>query len=70
MLVFSHWELMPQDPFFVPVSEEELEEFGSEDKSHNYVRDLVNEIRRRKGLIADDKLVAAPEKQRTLARKR
>ena len=27
-LVFSHWEVMEQDPFFVPSTEEEKEEYG------------------------------------------
>lgn len=28
-LVFSHWALMQQDPFFVPTTEDELAEFGA-----------------------------------------
>ncbi|TQD86684.1 hypothetical protein C1H46_027810 [Malus baccata] len=28
LLVLSHWEALPEDPFFVPKTEEELEEFG------------------------------------------
>lgn len=70
LLVFSHWEVIPQDPFFVPTTEEEMEEFGSEDRSHNFVKDLIAQVRRRKGLLVEDKVVAAPEKQRTLAKKR
>jgi len=70
LLFFSHWEVINEDPFFVPTTEEELEEFGSEDRSHNYVKALITQIRKQKGLIVEEVAVAAPEKQRTLARKK
>jgi ribosome assembly protein 1 len=69
-LVFSHWQLMAQDPFFVPTTEEELEEFGSTvDNSLNLVRELINKVRRRKGLFVDEKLIQSATKQRTLSKK-
>ena len=31
LLVLSHWEALAEDPFFVPKTEEEIEEFGDGD---------------------------------------
>lgn len=71
LLVFSHWETVAADPYYTPVTEDEIEEFGVDgDKSRNIARDLVLQIRKRKGLLVDEVVVAAPEKQRTLARKK
>ncbi|CAN6811949.1 unnamed protein product [Brassica oleracea] len=28
LMVLSHWEMLEEDPFFVPKTEEEMEEFG------------------------------------------
>lgn len=70
-LVFSHWETIPEDPFFVPTTQEEKEEFGSHvDGKGNFVRELVNGVRRRKGLPIQELIVQHAEKQRTLARKK
>jgi ribosome assembly protein 1 len=68
-LVFSHWSLMQQDPFFVPTTEDELAEFGAVDASPNLVRTLVDGVRRRKGLHVEEKLVQSATKQRTLSKK-
>jgi len=65
-LLFSHWELIPQDPFFVPRSEEELEFHGALDATPNLARDLVDHVRRRKGLQVQEKVVQHAEKQRTI----
>ncbi|KAL0246237.1 hypothetical protein GEMRC1_007449 [Eukaryota sp. GEM-RC1] len=65
-LTFSHWEFIDSDPFHV-VKEEELEEFGDKGQlAPNRARELMNVLRRRKGLLVDDDLVLAAEKQRTL----
>ena len=65
-LLFSHWEVIPQDPFFVPRSEEELEFHGAVDATPNLARDLVDHVRRRKGLAVKEKVVQHAEKQRTI----
>ncbi len=60
------------DPFFVPTSEEEREEFGEEGQgvgAANLARTLIDEVRRRKGLLLDRKVVESATKQRTRARK-
>lgn len=67
-LIFSHWEIIEQDPFFVPRSEEELEFHGSLDATPNLARDLVDHVRKRKGLAVQQKTVEHAEKQRTIKR--
>ncbi|RAL52122.1 hypothetical protein DM860_014949 [Cuscuta australis] len=70
LLVLSHWEELPEDPFFVPKTEEELEEFGDGSSIlHNTARKLIDDVRRRKGLPVEEKVVQHATKQRTLARK-
>ncbi|CAI8045879.1 Elongation factor-like GTPase 1 [Geodia barretti] len=68
-LFFSHWEVIPNDPFWVPSSEEELLHFGEKADSENLARRYMNAVRKRKGLAVDEKLVEHGEKQRTLKRK-
>ncbi|XP_064391164.1 elongation factor-like GTPase 1 isoform X2 [Halichondria panicea] len=65
-LVFSHWEVIPSDPFWVPSTEEELLHFGDKADSDNVARGYMNAVRRRKGLHVDEKIVEHAEKQRTL----
>lgn len=69
-LLLSHWEELLQDPFFVPKTEEELEEFGDGSSVlTNIARKMIDTVRRRKGLPVEDKVVQHATKQRTLARK-
>ncbi|CAJ1932984.1 unnamed protein product [Sphenostylis stenocarpa] len=70
LLVLSHWEALPEDPFFVPKTEEEIEEFGDGSSVlPNTARKLIDAVRRRKGLPVEEKVVQHGTKQRTLARK-
>ncbi|XP_030447961.1 uncharacterized protein LOC115670748 [Syzygium oleosum] len=70
LLVLSHWEALPEDPFFVPKTEEEIEEFGDGSSVlPNTARKLIDAVRRRKGLPVEEKVVQHATKQRTLARK-
>ncbi|WOG81882.1 hypothetical protein DCAR_0101038 [Daucus carota subsp. sativus] len=70
LLVLSHWEALPEDPFFVPKTEEEKEEFGDgASVLPNTARKLIDGVRRRKGLPVEEKVVQHATKQRTLARK-
>ncbi|KAL2540982.1 Ribosomal protein S5/Elongation factor G/III/V family protein [Abeliophyllum distichum] len=58
LLVLSHWEALSEDPFFVPKTEEEIEEFGDGSSvPHNTARKLIDAMRRRKGLPVEDKVV-------------
>ena len=65
-LVFSHWETIPMDPFWVPSTEEELMHFGEKADSENVAQKYMNMVRKRKGLYIEEKIVEHAEKQRTL----
>ncbi|XP_043836105.1 elongation factor-like GTPase 1 [Dromiciops gliroides] len=67
-LVFSHWEIIPGDPFWVPTTEEEYLHFGEKADSENQARKYVNSVRKRKGLYVEEKIVEHAEKQRTLGK--
>ncbi|KAF8686616.1 hypothetical protein HU200_043442 [Digitaria exilis] len=70
ILAFSHWEVIPQDPFFTPKTQEEIEEFGDGASiGPNLAKKLMNSVRRRKGLHVEEKIVQHGTKQRTLAKK-
>lgn len=70
LLVLSHWEELSEDPFFVPKTEEEIEEFGDGSSVlPNTARKLIDAVRRRKGLPVEEKVVQFATKQRTRARK-
>lgn len=65
-LVFDGFDMLDIDPFWVPHTEEELEELGTFAERENIARRYMNTIRRRKGLFVDEKVVQNAEKQRTL----
>ncbi|KAF3991308.1 hypothetical protein FT663_02809 [Candidozyma haemuli var. vulneris] len=65
-LVFDGFDMLDIDPFWVPHTEEELEELGTFAERENVARRYMNNIRRRKGLFVDEKVVKNAEKQRTL----
>ncbi len=67
-LVFSHWETVEVDPFWVPQTEEEILHFGEKADSENQARKYMNELRKKKGLAIDEKIVEFAEKQRTLTK--
>ncbi|KAL6072938.1 Elongation factor-like GTPase 1 [Balamuthia mandrillaris] len=72
-LMFSHWEVIDSDPFFIPKTEEEKEEFGEEmdEKLPPPVsKRIITDVRKRKGLAVKEKIVADAEKQRNLSRKK
>ena len=72
-LVFSHWEVLDVDPFRQATTEEELEMDGATvdaERANNLAWRHVVAVRKRKGLPTGEKKVAAPDKQRTMSRKR
>ncbi|KAK9869094.1 hypothetical protein WJX84_011258 [Apatococcus fuscideae] len=71
-LMLSHWERLQVNPFFVPKTEEEREEFGEEGQgvgTQNLAKALIDKVRRRKGLLVEKRVVESATKQRTRARK-
>lgn len=68
-LFFSHWYVNDLDPFWKPTTSEEQEEHGTDGSvEHNLSRSFIDGVRRRKGLVVEEKLVASAEKQRTLTK--
>ncbi|KAG6796647.1 Elongation factor Tu GTP-binding domain-containing protein 1 [Apis mellifera caucasica] len=67
-LVFSHWEIIEQDPYWTPSTDEEYLHFGDKADSENRAKKYIDAVRRRKGLPVDSQLVTHAEKQRTLSK--
>ncbi|KAI0770366.1 translation elongation factor 2 [Fomes fomentarius] len=67
-LIFSGYEMLDQDPFWVPTTEEELEDLGEKADRVNLAKAYMDSVRGRKGLFVDKKIVEFAEKQRTLKR--
>ncbi|KAJ9118998.1 hypothetical protein QFC24_005964 [Naganishia onofrii] len=67
-LVFAGFEMLDQDPFWVPTTEEELEDFGEKADRANVAKVYVDKVRKRKGMFVEQKVVEHAEKQRTLKR--
>lgn len=62
-LQMSRWTIIEADPFFVPTTKEELEEYGKEVGTKNIGARLLEKIQRRKGLYRE-KVVQNAEKQK------
>ncbi|KAK6039646.1 elongation factor G [Cooperia oncophora] len=67
-LEFSHWQLIDEDPYWQPTTQEEIEEYGEKGDSPNHARGYMDAVRRRKGLPTDDVIVVSAEKQRNLTK--
>ncbi|XP_057695945.1 elongation factor-like GTPase 1 isoform X2 [Corythoichthys intestinalis] len=67
-MVFSHWQVVSSDPYWVPTTEEEYLHFGEKADSTNQALKYMNAVRRRKGLYVEEKIVEHAEKQRTLSK--
>ncbi|KAL9085143.1 MAG: hypothetical protein Q9159_004869 [Coniocarpon cinnabarinum] len=66
-LIFSGYEMLDEDPFWVPFTEEELEDLGEIADRENIAKKYVDGVRRRKGLfVQGSKVVTSAEKQKTL----
>ncbi|KAJ1909690.1 Cytoplasmic GTPase/eEF2-like protein (ribosomal biogenesis) [Tieghemiomyces parasiticus] len=65
-LVFSGFEALDEDPFWVPTTEEELEDLGEKADRENLAKKYVDGVRKRKGMFVEQKIVESAEKQRTL----
>ena len=66
--MFSGFEVLDEDPFWVPQTEEELEDFGEKGDRERVSRRYVDAVRERKGLVVGKKVVGDAEKQKTLKR--
>ncbi|KAK4046864.1 Cytoplasmic GTPase/eEF2-like protein (ribosomal biogenesis) [Microbotryomycetes sp. JL201] len=67
-LVFHGYEILDQDPFWVPTTEEELEDLGEKADRENVAKRYMETVRKRKGMAVERKVVEFAEKQKTLKR--
>ncbi|PSN65884.1 P-loop containing nucleoside triphosphate hydrolase protein [Corynespora cassiicola Philippines] len=67
-LRFAGFEMLDEDPFWVPFTEDELEDLGELADRENVAKRYVDGVRRRKGLFIKEVLVKDAEKQKTLKR--
>lgn len=68
-LVFQGFEILDQDPFWVPFTDDDLEDLGELADKENVAKRYMDSVRKRKGLIlTGTKLVKDAEKQKTLKR--
>ena len=70
-LKFDHYGTVSQEPFYVPKTEEEIEDYvegeGRHGEGKNVALALINKVKVRKGLLKTS-IVAAAEKQRTMTK--
>lgn len=67
-LIFSGFQVLGEDPYWLPMTEDELEEHGAINAGDNLAARYLINIRERKGLFTEKKVVQSAEKQRTLKR--
>lgn len=68
-LVFQGFEMLDEDPFWVPFTEDQLEDLGELADKENVAKRYMDMVRARKGLeVKGRKLVKDAEKQKTLKR--
>ncbi|GAA5948993.1 hypothetical protein JCM21900_003165 [Sporobolomyces salmonicolor] len=65
-LVFYGYETLDQDPFWVPTTEEELEDLGEKADRENIAKKYMDAVRKRKGMAVERKVVMFAEKQKTM----
>jgi hypothetical protein len=63
---FIRYEILDEDPFWVPTTEEELEDLGDKADRANVAKGYMDAVRKRKGMFVEQKVVDSAEKQRTL----
>lgn len=68
-LIFAGFEVLAEDPFWVPFTEDDLEDLGEFGDRENVAKRYMDGVRRRKGLLVEGRKVARDaEKQKTLKR--
>nr|KAJ3423316.1 Cytoplasmic GTPase/eEF2-like protein (ribosomal biogenesis) [Polyrhizophydium stewartii] len=68
-LLFTGFEVLDEDPFWVPTTEEELEDLGEKADRENLAKRYMEAVRKRKGMAIEKKVVEHAEKQKTLKNK-
>jgi ribosome assembly protein 1 len=68
-LIFAGFEILDEDPFWVPFTEDDLEDLGEFGDKENVAKRYMDGVRRRKGLLVEGRNVATDaQKQKTLKR--
>ncbi|KAK0646543.1 P-loop containing nucleoside triphosphate hydrolase protein [Cercophora newfieldiana] len=68
-LIFTGFEVLDEDPFWVPFTEDDLEDLGEFGDRENVAKRYMDGVRRRKGLLVEGRNVATDaQKQKTLKR--
>jgi ribosome assembly protein 1 len=68
-LIFQGFNILDEDPFWVPFTEDDLEDLGELADKENVAKRYMDSVRKRKGLmVSGRKLVKDAEKQKTLKR--
>ncbi|KAJ8068989.1 hypothetical protein OCU04_002670 [Sclerotinia nivalis] len=68
-LIFQGYEVLDEDPFWTPFTEDDLEDLGELADKENVAKKYMDGVRKRKGLrVEGEKLVRDAEKQKTLKR--
>ncbi|KAL4887294.1 P-loop containing nucleoside triphosphate hydrolase protein [Aspergillus karnatakaensis] len=65
-LIFAGFEALNEDPFWVPATEEELEDLGELADRENVAKQYMDNVRSRKGLVVQGRKLIDAEKQKTL----
>lgn len=68
-LIFAGWQVLDEDPFWIPSTEEELEELGDKADKENKAKKYMHSVRLRKGMFVERKIVEHAEKQKTFKQK-
>ncbi|KAI0013904.1 P-loop containing nucleoside triphosphate hydrolase protein [Xylariaceae sp. FL0662B] len=68
-LIFAGFEVLDEDPFWVPFTDDDLEDLGELADRENVAKRYMDRVRRKKGLLVENKRDrVAAEKQKTLKR--
>ncbi|RBQ82927.1 hypothetical protein VDGD_10283 [Verticillium dahliae] len=68
-LIFAGFEILDEDPFWVPFTEDDLEDLGEFGDKENVAKRYMDAIRKKKGLLVEGRNVATDaQKQKTLKR--
>lgn len=68
-LVFDGWETLQDDPFWEPTTEEEVLHYGEKNSgTESLAKSYMDQVRTRKGLFVQKKIVEFAEKQRNLGK--
>ncbi|KAK3940337.1 elongation factor 2 [Diplogelasinospora grovesii] len=68
-LIFTGYEILDEDPFWVPFTEDDLEDLGEYGDRENVAKRYMDSVRKRKGLLVEGRNVATDaQKQKTLKR--